>query len=128
MGLPPRPRPLLLEPTSWGSNNLFSLKKILKNAFPWPNMFYLCAIFCIYAYMLLQNVLGKLHLPPRTFAVFANTSTMFKTSHLGVSNSDFLSLCPFCTKNANFTLDSKTTLFPKRCSFSFGVRGKIDIR
>jgi hypothetical protein len=28
---------------------------------------------------------------------------MFKTSHLGVSNFGFLSLCPFRTENANFT-------------------------
>jgi hypothetical protein len=52
---------------------------------------------------------------------------MFKTFHLGVSNSDFLSLCPFRTENANFILDSKTTPFPKRHNFSFGVKGKIDI-
>jgi hypothetical protein len=52
---------------------------------------------------------------------------MFKNSYLGVSNFGFLSLCLFHTENANFTTGSKTTPFPKRYSFSFGVRGKIDI-
>jgi hypothetical protein len=73
----------------------------------------------------LNNFLGKLHL--RTFTVFANTSLIFKTSYLGVSNFSFLSLCLFCTENAKFTIDSKTKPFSKRRSFSFGPRGKIGI-
>ena len=33
--------------------------------------------------------------------VFADTPQMFKNSHLGVSNFDFLSLCPFRTENSS---------------------------
>jgi hypothetical protein len=52
---------------------------------------------------------------------------MFKTSHLGVSKFGFLSLCPFYAENVNFTPNSKTTLFSKQHSFSFGDKGKIGI-
>jgi hypothetical protein len=52
---------------------------------------------------------------------------MFKTFHLSVSTFDFLLLCPFHTENVNFISNSKTTPFPKRRSFNFEVKGKIDI-
>jgi hypothetical protein len=52
---------------------------------------------------------------------------MFKISHLRLPNFDFLSLCLFHTENANFTLNLKTTPFPKQHSFSFGVKDKIGI-
>jgi hypothetical protein len=52
---------------------------------------------------------------------------MFKIFHLGVLKFGFFSFCHFCTKNANFTFDSKTTSFLKRRNFNFEVRSKIDI-
>jgi hypothetical protein len=52
---------------------------------------------------------------------------MFKTSHLGVSNFGFLSLCPFHTKNPNRMpiLSQNYALFWERCNF--GIKGKIGI-
>ena len=71
------------------------------------------------------KLLGKTSLTSLNFYGFYKYPSIFKTSHLGVSNFGFLSLYPFRTENVNFIPDSKTTPFPKRHSFSFGVRGKI---
>jgi hypothetical protein len=52
---------------------------------------------------------------------------MFKTSHLGISKFDFLSLCPFRIENPNrmSILSQNYMSFWEQCSY--GVRGKIRI-
>jgi hypothetical protein len=52
---------------------------------------------------------------------------MFKTSHLGVSKFDFLSLCPCRTENPNrmSILPQNYMSFWERCNY--GVKGKIGI-
>jgi hypothetical protein len=44
---------------------------------------------------------GKTSLTLLNFVYFCRYPLMFKSSHLGISNFDFLSLCPFCIENPN---------------------------
>jgi hypothetical protein len=55
---------------------------------------------------------------PPELSRFLRIPLMFKSFHLGVLNFGFLSLCLFRTeiiRNSNFTRDSITIPFPKRC-------------
>jgi hypothetical protein len=64
---------------------------------------------------------------PLKFGHFCRYSSIFKTSHFGVSNFIFLSLYPFRTENPNriSILPQNDTSFWKQ--YSFGVKGKIGI-
>ena len=69
----------------------------------------------------------KILLTPLKFSYFYRYSLMFKSSHLGILKFDFLSLCPFRTKNPNeiSILPQNYASFSEWCSV--GVKGKIEI-
>ena len=60
----------------------------------------------------------KTSLTPSNFGHYYKYSLMFKTFHLGVSNFDFLSLCPFCIEKINAV--PILPLIPKLKSHHFG--------
>ena len=55
-------------------------------------LFTCIATFSVWLVLNFFFFLGKLHLPSWTFEIFAHTPSMFKNSHLDVSNFSFLSL------------------------------------